>query len=75
MATRPRLDPRLTAAVERARQEAALAGELTPPAEAFEACVPAEVGVVIHELLRDGTYAAAVARVTTDPRDLRSRAD
>lgn len=71
MAMRLRLDPELAAAVEQARRLASEAGELTPGGGApFETVISPEVGAAIGSLLRDGTYAAAVARVIADDPDL-----
>lgn len=71
VATKLRLDPDLAAAVERARGLAAESGELTPGrGEPFETRIGPEVGEVIGELLRDGTYADAVARVVADDPEL-----
>lgn len=70
VAIRSRLDPRLEAAVQRAREHAAQAGELTPRGGGIEPAVPADIGAVILELLRDGTYGAALARVTAGDPDI-----
>jgi len=70
VATRSRLDPGLEMAVQRARERAAQTGELTPRSGGLEPAVPADVGAVILELLRDGTYAAALARVTAGDPDI-----
>ncbi len=71
MATKLRLHPGLAAAVERARRLAAESGELTAgKGVPFETRIPPEVGEVIGELLRDGTYAEAVARVVADDPEL-----
>jgi hypothetical protein len=71
MAMKLRLDPELAVIVERARRLAGEAGELTPVGEApFETAISPEVGAVIGALLRDGTHAAAVARVVADDPDL-----
>ena len=56
--------------MQRARERAAQAGELAPPAGGLELAVPTDVGAVILELLRDGTYAAALARVTAGDPDI-----
>jgi len=71
MASTLRLEPDLAAVVDRARTLTEDAGEVTPgQGMSFESRVPPEVGVAIIELLRDGTYAAAVARVVADDPDL-----
>ena len=71
MAATLRLDPDLAAAVDRARKLAEDAGELSPSrGGSFESRIPPEVGSAIVELLRDGTYAATVARVVADDPDL-----
>ena len=71
MATTLRLDEDLAATVERARQLAAATGELlardAPP---FRSPIPPQVGAAVGELLRDGTYADAVARVAAHDPDL-----
>lgn len=71
MVTKLRLDPDLAATVERARQRAAEVGEL-PRGDGLplDLRIPPEVGAVIGRLLRDGTYAEAVARVIADDPDL-----
>lgn len=69
--TKLRLDPDLAATVERARQRALATGEL-PAAEGSQVKlrIPPEVGAAIGGLLRDGTYAEAVARVAAEDPDL-----
>jgi hypothetical protein len=57
--------------VERARRAAEAAGELRPPAAGpLRSTIPAEAREAIIGLLRDGTYAAAVARIGADDPDL-----
>ncbi len=71
VATKLRLEPDLAATVERARKRAADFGELTSGQGApSQLRIPPEVGVVVGRLLRDGTYAQAVARVVADDPDL-----
>jgi hypothetical protein len=70
VATNLRLDPELAAVVERARQRAAAAGELTPARGLPGPAMRPEVGEVILELLRDGTYAKAVARIVAEDTEL-----
>lgn len=71
VATKLRLEPDLAATVERARQRAAEFGELRPAdGSLLQLQIPPEVGAVIGQLLRDGTYAEAVARVVADDPDL-----
>jgi len=69
MATKLRLDPDLAAVVERARRRAVESGELARgPLQPAEPVLPPDVGDVLLEMLRDGTYAEAVARtVAEDP--------
>lgn len=67
----PALTDDLKAAIARARDELAESGELQRPGGAdFEPPIPKEAGEVILELMRDGTYAAAVARVMADDPEL-----
>jgi hypothetical protein len=71
MATKLRLDPELAAVVERARRRAEEMGEVPRgPFPRFESKIPPEVAEVILEMLRDGTYAEAVARVAADDPEL-----
>lgn len=71
MSTKLRLEPDLAATVERARRLAAEAGELTPTrGSPAPPKLPADVARVIGTLLRDGTYAEAVARVVAIEPDL-----
>jgi len=65
------LNPELRSVVERARRAAEEAGELRPPAIGpLRSTIPAEAREAIMGLLRDGTYAAAVARVAAEDADL-----
>ena len=65
------LSPELGRVVERARQAAEAAGELRPPAPGpLQSTIPVEAREAIVGLLRDGTYAAAVARVAAEDPDL-----
>ena len=65
------VDPELRELVARARRRAEEAGELRPPARGpLRTSISVEVGAVIMELLRDGTYAAAVARIAAEDPDL-----
>jgi hypothetical protein len=65
------LNPELDEVVARARRRAAETGEFarfrTGP---YRSPVPPEVADAVLDLLRDGTYAAAVARVVADDPDL-----
>lgn len=71
MATTLRLDPDLAAVVERARRRAVEMGELPRgPFAPHESKIPAEVADVILGLLRDGTYAEAVARIAAEDPEL-----
>lgn len=71
MSTKLRLEPELAASVERARRLAADTGELTPTrGSPSPPKLPADVARVIGSLLRDGTYAEAVARVVALEPDL-----
>lgn len=71
MATALRLDPELSAVVQRARRRAEELGELPgEPISSLEPRISLEVGEVILELLRDGTYAAAVERIVADDPEL-----
>jgi hypothetical protein len=63
--------PQLREAVVRARQAAEAAGELRPPEPGpCRSPLPPEAAEAILELLRDGTYAAAVARVVAEDPEL-----
>jgi hypothetical protein len=65
------LNPELRSVVERARRAAEEAGELRPPAIGpLRSAIPADAREAIMGLLRDGTYAAAVARATAEDNDL-----
>lgn len=65
------LSPELREIVARARRAAETAGELRPPgAGPLRSPIPVEARAAIMELLRDGTYAAAVARVAAEDPDL-----
>lgn len=65
------LSPELGRLVERARRAAEAAGELRPPAAGpLRSTVPVEAQEAIVSLLRDGTYAAAVARIAAEAPDL-----
>jgi len=65
------LTPELGKVVERARRQAAAAGELRPPRPGpYRSPVPPKAADAVLELLRDGTYAAAVARVVSEDPDL-----
>lgn len=71
MATKLRLDPDLAAVVERARRRAVEMGELPPgPFLPYEPKISSEVADVILEMLRDGTYAEAVARIAAEDPEL-----
>jgi hypothetical protein len=71
MATRLRLDPELTAVVERARRQAEEAGELKRgPFPPFESNIPPEAADALVEWLRDGGYEAAVAQIALEDPDL-----
>lgn len=71
MATTLRLDPELSVVVQRARRRAGELGELPgAPTSSLEPRIPLEVGEVILELLRDGSYAAAVERTVVDDPEL-----
>lgn len=62
------VDPGLRELVARAREEAR---ELRPPGRGpLRTSISPEVGAVIMELLRDGTYAAAVAQIVAEDPDL-----
>ncbi len=71
VATALRLDPDLAAVVERARWRAVELGELPrgslPP---YESKIATEVADVILRMLRDGTYAEAVARIAAEDPEL-----
>jgi hypothetical protein len=65
------LSPELRSVVEHARQAAEAAGELRPPvAGPLQSTIPVEAREAIVGLLRDGTYAASVARIAADDSDL-----
>lgn len=65
------LTPELGEVVERARRRATDDGELRPPRPGpYRSPVPSEAADAVHELLRDGTYAAAVANVVADDPEL-----
>ena len=65
------LSPELGRLVERARLAAEAAGELRPPASGpLLSTVPVEAQEAIVSLLRDGTYADAVARIAAEDPDL-----
>jgi len=71
MATTLRLGPELSAVVQRARRRAEELGELPgEPISSLEPRISHEVGEVILELLRDGTYAEAVERTVADDPEL-----
>ena len=71
MATKLRLDPELATVVERARRRAVEMGELFQgPFPAAAPILSTEVGDIILGLLRDGTYAEAVARIVADDPEL-----
>ena len=70
MTTSLRLDPELAAVVERARQRAAAAGELTPARGLPIAAIRPAVGEMILDLIRDGTYAKAIANVVDEDPEL-----
>jgi hypothetical protein len=64
------LTPELGEVVARARRRAASAGELQARPGPYRSPVPPEAADAVLELLRDGTYAAAVARVVAEDPDL-----
>jgi hypothetical protein len=65
--------PHLRDIVERARLEAAAAGELLDGAgSSFESEMPVEARPLILQWLRDGGYAAAVAQVVAQDPSLAS---
>jgi hypothetical protein len=65
------LNPELRELVARARRRAEAAGEMRPPGRGpLQSSVSPEVGEILLELLRDGTYAAAVARIAADDPDM-----
>jgi hypothetical protein len=65
------LNAELDEVVARARRRVAETGELRRSgAGPYRSQVPPEVADAVLELLRDGTYAAAVARVVADDPDL-----
>jgi hypothetical protein len=65
------LNPELREVVARARRAAEAAGELRPPGVGpLRSAIPLEARNAIMEWLRDGSYAAAVARVVADDPDL-----
>lgn len=67
MVTKLRLDPELAAVVARARRRAEELGELPRgPFPPWEPTMSSDVADVILELLRDGTYAEAVARIAAE---------
>ena len=71
MTTKLRLDPELAAVVERARRRTQEVGEVPRrPSPSFESKITPEVALVILGLLRDGTYAEAVARITAEDPEL-----
>ena len=71
VATKLRLDPELAAVVERARRRAEAMGELPrAPFPPFEPKIPPEVGQVMLEMLRDGTYDQVVARIAAEDPEL-----
>jgi hypothetical protein len=72
MATEPvSLGGDLATVVARARRQAAEAGELLPAdAAAYEAEVEDDVREFLLSILRDGSYAAAVAELTRHDPDL-----
>ncbi len=71
MVTRPRSDPVLTSAVERARELAEASGELQarPWPAALTALSP-EAAEIVVSWVRDGGYARAVADLATTDTDL-----
>jgi hypothetical protein len=65
------LNPELDEVVARARRRVVETGEFPRSGSGrYRSPVPAEVADAVLELLRDGTYAAAVARVVADDPDL-----
>ncbi|MGI9118988.1 MAG: hypothetical protein ACR2G7_02470 [Acidimicrobiales bacterium] len=72
MTTKLRLEPDLAGTVERARRRAVDGGELPRPNDrsASQLQILPQVGAVIAQLLSDGTYNDAVARVVADDPDL-----
>jgi len=64
------ISPELRQVVERARQTAEAAGELRPPAVGP---IRAEAREAVIGLLRDGSYAAAVARIAAADPELADR--
>jgi hypothetical protein len=65
------LNPELDEVVARARRRVAETGELARSRSGRDRSpVPPEVADAVLELLRDGTYAAAVASVVADDPDL-----
>jgi len=64
-------NPELDAVVARVRRHAAETGELGRYRSGrYRSQVPPEVADAVLELLRDGTYAAAVASIVADDPDL-----
>jgi hypothetical protein len=65
------LNPELREVVARARRAAEIAGELRPPAAGpLRSSIPPEARAAVMEWLRDGSYAAVVARIAADDPDL-----
>jgi hypothetical protein len=64
-------DPELREVVARARRAAEDAGELRPPGTGpLRSSIPPEARAAVMEWLRDGGYAAAVARIAAEDPDL-----
>jgi hypothetical protein len=71
MASRLRMSPELSEAVERARKGAREAGELLdPPTEPFRSHLSPEVQAVVREWRDSGDFDRALAEVIADDPDL-----
>lgn len=74
VADRVTLSPELTAAVERAREQAREAGELLdPPTEPFRSPFPPEVQAILREWRDSGELRRAIDEVTAGDPDLQTR--
>jgi hypothetical protein len=67
------LSPELRAAVERAREQLRVSGELLePPTEPFKSPFPPEVRAILREWIESGDFQRAIDEVTADDPDLQT---